>query len=242
MTNLQRKTCSGHSRTRARCLSALLAGLALMFVSLEQVEAVPIVIQNPSFEDFVLANPGNFTVDGTGLNGFGWTTSSMVPSVGVFRGGPFFLDPIPDGVNTAFAHGPVISQVLSDVLTANTQYTLRVEIGNATNVAFPGYQVQLLAAGVLLAEDNSTLSPSNGRFLTSVLSFTALPGDPNLGEQIEIAFRSMGTETNFDFVRLDATPTSVVPEPSSLALVGVGFIGLIRLARNRRKTHGNLEQ
>ena len=77
ITNTRPKTCSRHSRTRARCLGALLAGLAVMFVALEQVEAVPIAIQNPSFEDFSLDNPGDFTSDGTGLNGFGWTTSSV---------------------------------------------------------------------------------------------------------------------------------------------------------------------
>jgi hypothetical protein len=121
----------------------------------------------------------------------------------------------PEGQNVAdssfFLAGflpPTISQVLSDVLTANTLYTLQVEVGNRLDTPFPGYVVQLLAGGVLLAEDNNSLSPADGTFATSTVTFTALPGDPNLGQPLEIRLRSFGRQTNFDDVRLTAVASA----------------------------------
>jgi len=130
-------------------------------------------------------------------------------------------------------HGGTISQVLTDVLAVDTLYTLNVEIGNANNIAFGGYGVQLLAGGALLAEDSNTLSPANGYFETSTVTFTALPGHPNLSQTLEIRLLSLGKETSFDHVRLEA---NLIPEPSTCAsLLSLAIVGLVGFWWRRRR-------
>jgi hypothetical protein len=110
-----------------------------------------------------------------------------------------------------------ISQVLAHSLLANTQYTLRVKVGNIApeaNVAwdlngFPGYRVELLAAGTVLAADDNTLQPAEGTFSQSVVSFTTGDFHPLLGEKVEIRLLNLnkadsGIEVNFDDVTMEA--------------------------------------
>ncbi len=173
-------------------------------------QATAILVQNPSFEDF--SAKGLFTVHGVGLTGFGWTVTAGT-NVGVFKAGGHFFVPIPDGINTAYSSNTTISQVLNEVLAPNTIYTLEVGIGNQNNVPFGGYRVQLLAGGTLLAEDNNTLSPANGTFQTSIVTFNALPNDPNWGQPLEIRLVPLGgstINTNYDNVRLTKTTAVTV--------------------------------
>lgn len=112
-----------------------------------------------------------------------------------------------------------LSQELSHALLPNTQYTLRVKVGNIApegNVAydlngFPGYRVELLAGGTVLAADNSTLMPAEGMFSQSVVSFASDSSHPQLGEKVEIRLINLnkansGIEVNFDDVELEAAP------------------------------------
>ena len=85
----------------------------------------------------------------------------------------------------------------------------------------------------MLAEDDNTLSPAQGGFVTSTISYTSLASDPNVGSALEIRLLTGGLETNYDFVRLEAT---TVPEPSTFALVSVcGLLGGIIAWRKRTK-------
>ncbi len=216
--------------------------IALLITCLSSISAVSLNVTNHSFEDIV------FGVDGFTCSGefpcSGTITNDPIPGwigdgfVGSFRPAGFRYDVtgLPDGVNVAFAHTGVttISQVLSDNLLANTDYTLQVGIGNRNDsTGFVGYQIQLLAGGVLLAQDNNSLSPTPGSFVTSTVNFSTSSSDPNLGQALEIRLVSLGIQSNFDNVLLDAETTeTAVPEPQSMFLLGLSLIFGLRVVKN----------
>lgn len=138
-------------------------------------------------------------------------------------------------------------QDLAATLQANTTYSLDVEIGNiASGTAqsgqffnldgFPGYRVDLLAGGVLLAQDNNSLSGSiaEGAFETSTVSFSSGASPDQLGQSLQIRlvnlnqvdplFPAADLEVDFDNVRLNATLTAI-PEPSSMLLIALTLAG-----------------
>ena len=180
--------------------------------------AAPITIVNPGFEAFVLAPSTFATHIGTGysnqvltgdpvpgwvLNGHGGTWQ---PPTSSYAGG------VPEGVNVAWLeidsiHSSTLSQVLEATLTANTAYTLSVDVGRRLDYAFGMFSVQLRAGGEVLAEGTSA-SIAAGTFETVTVSFTAPPDHPQLGQPLEIRLLATANmqQVNFDNVRLDATP------------------------------------
>jgi hypothetical protein len=130
-------------------------------------------------------------------------------------------------------------QTLSSTLQASTQYTLQVEIGNiASGLAldntffnldgFPGYRIDLLAGGVVIAQDNNSLAGAipEGQWATGTVSFTTGASHSQLGQALGIrlvnlnvvdpAFPAANLEVDFDDVRLDAT---AIPEPTTMVLL-----------------------
>ncbi len=108
-----------------------------------------------------------------------------------------------------------LSQTLTDVLTAGNTYTLRAEIGNpladaALGAGFPGYVVQLLAGGKLLAEDLNTRVVPEGAFVTSTVTYTPIANDPSLNQPLEIRLLNplldLGREVDFNQISLEANP------------------------------------
>jgi hypothetical protein len=197
-------------------LSLLLAAGSFAGMS---ANAALVNVVNHSFEDQVLA-------DGVNVVGItGWVNSSG----GAFNPSTASFTSVPDGVNTAWLNGGNAAQTLSTVLTANTAYTLMVEVGDRNDWnTFPGYSVALLAGGTVLASESS-LTPNNG-WLTSTVNYTALASNAHLGQALTIQLTSGGTQVNFDNVRLDVSP---VPEPEIYALMLAG-LGLVGFAARRR--------
>ena len=126
-------------------------------------------------------------------------------------------------------------QTLGVNLEADTTYTLEVEIGNiASGTAlsgqffvldgFPGYRVDLLAGGVVIATDNNTLAGTilEGQFATSTVVIATGAAPAQLGQPVAIrvvnlnivdpAFPDSDLEVDFDDIRLDATPTPACPD------------------------------
>ena len=116
-------------------------------------------------------------------------------------------------------------------------YTLTVDVGNSATIAFGGYNIQLLAGGNIIAEDNNSLTPLSGEFVTSSLSYTSLIGDVLLGQGLEVRLSRFGSvgETNFDNVTLEQTTVSAVPAPTAVWLLGSGLIGLIGMKKKPSK-------
>jgi len=97
--------------------------------------------------------------------------------------------------------GPVtggLAQVLDVNLAADTVYTLAVKVGNPILVdyafnTFPGYRVQLLAGGVVLAEDLNSQVVATDTWVTSTVVHTSGGvTDPNVGQPLEIRLVNMG--------------------------------------------------
>jgi len=181
---------------------------------------VNIAINNPGFDNVVLADNANVT----SISGWvaGGAQGTYNPPAG--SGHPT------TGANTAFSNGGTISQVLAETLRADSTYVLTVDLIDRFDLAFPSYQVQLFAGGVLLAQDNNTLAPLSG-FLTSKVQFTAPTGHAQLGAPLEIRLISGGIQANFDNVRLLRFD---IPEPATAVLLLMSA----PLAMRRRRALG----
>jgi len=218
-------------------------------------QAALVLINNPSFETPVTANatfsgaqasaPSGWTVYNSGATNsmrfFGVWNPSTTNS---------FLSGAPHGANVGvvFLQNTTnlaeagLRQVLTSNLQLSTQYTLTVEVGNFSDfdsgpfnfTGFPGYRIDLFAGSTLLASDNNTLSPAEGIFATSSISFTSGVSHANAGQALSIRLVNLngsGIEVNFDNVRLDAV---AIPEPSSTALLA-GAVVTIFVCMRRRK-------
>lgn len=226
------------------------------FSQLAHADLVTVI--NPGFEDISgesevneftfgplngwdLYDPGNITDGGDGPTYFIGTLRPTAPT--------FFTNGAPEGERVGiafnfFGSGDAgeygLVQTLSETLQANNDYVLNVEIGNiasgtATNGTFfnldgfPGYRVDLLAGGVVIAQDNNTLAGAipEGEFATSTVTFQTGDSHAQLGQQLGIrlvnlnqvdaSFPAADLEVDFDNVRLSAAPS--VPEPAGLIWV-----------------------
>jgi hypothetical protein len=214
-------------------LCALVALVALS--PLVAGQGTPIAIANAGFEAPAIPSDSFSTnAPPPGWSGFG-SLNFGARTIGVLDPGASGLYPlgVPEGENcgvvfllddfanqSVFANQPAgLAQTLAATLQLSTRYTLRVEVGNLAFVAspphaqfqfngFPGYRVELLAGGQVLASDHDTLNPGEGVFATSEVVFEvgashALAGQP-LGIRLINLNAAPGIEVNFDALELFA--------------------------------------
>lgn len=210
--------------------------------------AIPIV--NPGFESQIVA-PGQAVFPATGW-AFGPqdggvnrppTSFTDIHNLTVFFGAA------PEGLTVGVTNGislgdspvDVLDQQLASVLTANTTYTLQVDVGRVSRTEVSGfhvtafeslsYKVALLAGNSVLAQDNNSLSLALGAYGVSCVTYTALAGDPLIGQNLRIQLAG-GSYAAFDDVQLTAV---AVPEPSSFILAAFGLIGLAAWGWRRKR-------
>jgi hypothetical protein len=234
--------------------AALVAGLSLA----QPASGALLIVNNPSFESPAIA-AGTFD---TSAPPAGWSTYGFVAAfagrdVGVLDPATttLYADPVPDGDNVAVVFlltgGPTetgLQQTLADTLQTGMTYTLNVHVGNISPAnapfnfsGFPGYRVDLLAGGQVVASDNNTLAPGEGRFLESTVAITIGAAHSLAGEPLGIRLVSLdgpnGIEVNFDHVRLDAV---AVPEPANVGgAIGAGLAALALRRQLARKAAAN---
>lgn len=253
-----------------RTLAALLFGLTF---AAGTAVAGPIAVTNHGFEDTTGQTPFNEFTFGipTGWTAYGppAVLNDSDTYLGTLQpnGTEFFNTTAPEGDLVAIlfnagregegAYG--LEQTLAATLQANTSYELTVEVGNiASGTAengqffnldeFPGYLVQLLAGGVVIAEDDDGLVIPEGEFALSTVTFDTGAFHALLGQPLGIRLvnkniipagfnqgNSPDLEVDFDDVQLTGTPNNLnpVPEPSTLCLFAVGACVLLLFGRKR---------
>lgn len=210
-----------------------------------------------------LHNPSNTAGAGAGPN---YYIGTLTPSA-TRNPTEFFTFGAPQGqrVGIAFNFAGVggggeygFSQTLAATLQANTAYTLNVDIGNigsgtAVNgdffnlSGFPGYRIDLLAGGVVIAQDLNSLGGTipEATFATSTVTFQTGSFHSQLNQSLGIRLVNLNRidttnastlsadlEVDFDNVQLFAV--SAVPEPSGLMLLAaVAVLGGARRYRKR---------
>jgi len=210
-----------------RWVTRVLAVLGLVLGATGQAGAVAITVVNPGFE-VPPELDGTFTTTPNAATG--WTHDG---TAGVWNPSPTqaYGGVAPEGSNVAYSNSGPLSQILTTLLAANTTYTLTVQVGDRGDTAFPGYQVQLLAGSTVLAQCNTCVTPADNTFTLATVTFTT-PSSVTT-DLLGIRLDSNGEQTNFDDVRLNASPADPVPEPGTLFLFGAGLAG-IGVLRGRR--------
>lgn len=214
------------------------------------------------FNEFTFGSPAGWNLyDPNGIVGNpGVFTGTLQPN-----GVDFFNTLAPEGTRVAILFNAQsegageygFEQTLTATLQSNTDYELSVEVGNiASGVAtngtffdldeFPGYRVELLAGGVVIASDDNGLLIPEAEFATSTVTFQTGALHPLLGQPLGIRLvneniippgftqqSSPDLEVDFDDVRLVANPIeqTPVPEPSSGYIFAIGLMMLLWIGR-----------
>jgi HpiC1 cyclase/PEP-CTERM motif len=234
--------------------------LALLLVpSLSTSHANAVTITNPGFEDITgesqsneftfgplngwdLYDPDVITQGGDGPTFFIGTLTPNAPD--------FFTNGAPEGQRVGIAFNFFgsggqgeygLQQTLPETLLPSTGYLLSVDIGNIASGTsqggqffnldgFPGYRIDVLADGVLIAQDDNSLAGliPEGEFGTTHISFTT--GSTPVTDyqirlvnlnQIDPLFPNADLEVDFDNVRLDQ---DIIENFGDLS--GDGFVGI----------------
>jgi hypothetical protein len=205
----------------------LLPAIGLMICAAGSSSATSIPINNNSFEALTVTYGSYLAQDIPG-----WTFTGFVST---YHPATTEISSGIDGTNVAaVTTGASIWQVLGANLTGNTAYTLKVGVAERSDIASPGYEVDLFAGTNLLASESSETLIA-GSFITSTISYNALMTDPNLGQalMIKISVGGVSGQTDVDNVRLDAAAVGA-PEPSTFAIFGIGLVGLELKRRQSR--------
>ncbi|MHC5114877.1 MAG: hypothetical protein ACYTGP_10675, partial [Planctomycetota bacterium] len=197
-----------------------------------------IAIENPGFEDPILVDddflfpaPGwdSYNPDAIGVGHGCWNPPTDAYPQGAAEGeniGYVFFSIIePEKVLG-------MQQTLAATLQPDTTYTLSAWVGNPSGydeypvlAGFPGYRIEILAGGTVLARDENSLVIPEGSFDLSIVTYTTGTDDAQLGSPLTIRLVNLlnapGAEVDFDELILTAESADTCPED----LDGSGDVG-----------------
>jgi PEP-CTERM motif len=139
-----------------------------------------------------------------------------------------YFNYVPDGLTVAYTNGGSIYQQVAATSIAGMVYTLKVFVGARND----GYNLPVLDAIVALSVGGDSEGvvhtyPSSGNWSIYTATVTArTTGDP-----IVISMTSSVPQGDFDNVSLTAS----IPEPSTWAMMILGFAGIAAMTYRRRK-------
>jgi autotransporter-associated beta strand protein len=206
------------NRTMTVLTLAIVAMLTLVLASAPALGATPVVIENAGFELPVLAD-GAFVddiPDWSDYNG-GW------PGVWNVEAAEYPLE-APGGLNVGWiwdeGDGTGTNQVLSGVtglFELGANYSMDFYVGYANSFNNPGYQVQLLAGATVIAQDDNSMTLTQGEFSAGTIPYTynaTHSGLVGLPLEIRVLSKGLGAgngELEFDDISLEATYANPVP-------------------------------
>lgn len=199
--------------TKRFCVGAVLS-LALNVSSFA-------TLTNSSFENPAVG-VGQYTSDGIP----GWSSSGH--GVWHIPTGGFFETTAPDGLQVAYSNGTAMAQQSSNFVGLGAN-TVTVQGGRRHDGFAGSFDLKVWAGGTVTngnvtggtllatATFDHTLYPIDSFTMISA-TYTALPGDPNLGKFITVQFvRTAGSQMNLDDVRI-SSPSSETVSATGLTL------------------------
>lgn len=181
--------------------------------------ATPISIANFGFENPVVTTDGDFGAAPTGWSAFNSATIKVLnPSAADLTA------EAPEGANIGLIESTDaengLAQTLTSTFQAGATYLLTAKVAN-TKIAtgFPGYRVQLVANGTVLAEDDNTQTITEDAVITVAAGYTYNVGlhAGLVGQPLQIRLLSKGLaageELAFDDVQLTVTLANPVADP-----------------------------
>jgi HpiC1 cyclase len=237
----------------------------LILSSLCPAQANAVTLTNPGFEDITgesqsneftfgplngwdLYDPDTITQGGTGPDFFIGTLTPSAPS--------FFTNGAPEGQRVGIAFNFFgsggqgeygLQQTLPQTLQPSSGYLLSVDIGNIASGTslggqffnldgFPGYRIDVLADGVLIAQDNNSLAGliPEGGFVTADILFTT--GSTPVSDyqirlvnlnQVDPLFPNADLEVDFDNVQLVEVVIDTFGDLNEDGFVGITDLNIV---------------